>query len=1229
MAAASSHRKIPLGKPGSTLIAVEGMVGAGERSQKVTALVDSGAEGNFISAKVAQDLALQIGAPTHRYRTLNGEALYVTGSAEVPILLTDSRGQTRSGMIVADVSEVEGFDLVLGMPWLEEWRPSLNFVHKNVRFTRNRRRFEQITLETSTRFAKTAIDRDNHCFLLAAGILEKGDTEGIPQAYIDLAAAFSEERANRLPVHGPHEMAIDLEPGKTAPHGPLYSLSANEAEVLRDYINKNLQRGWIRRSTSKAGAPILFAKKKDGTLRICVDYRGLNAVTIKNRHPLPLIGESLDRLGNAQIYTKLDLRDAYHRIRIKEGDEWKTAFRTRYGHFEYTVMPFGLTNAPAVFQSYINSALSDLLDICCIVYLDDILIYSKTEEDHISHVRLVLSRLIQHQLYAKLSKCEFHTQKVGYLGFVVTPNGVKIEEDQVGSIKDWPVPKSIRDIRIFLGFANYYRRFIEGFSRIASPLHKVTQRPNNSAKGGYVQRKEESRAIDLDAEAVKSFKILKQKFAEGPVLAHFDPATPCRVETDASGFAISGILSQPRPGLGGKEQWHPVAYYSRKMSPAERNYDTHDGELLAVVEAFKHWRHYLEGAAFDVLLLTDHHNLEGFMTTKALSRRQARWAEWLASFHFTIQHRPGRSNPADGPSRRPDYEVEGGESEEGRGDGTQGRLLRELQAKLGLSSPPEGRETETSPAQGDSKVVGAARTVVHGPHADTRQPDRDQADSLLQRIAELTLEDPDAGRARDTIANSGDSAPEWAKRWQRDPQGFLQYEGKLYIPAGARLLAMQRCHDDPLAGHFGFSKTFDLLKREFWWPQMRKDAKNYCSSCITCARGKSTRHARYGELQPLPIPENVWEDVAMDFITELPSSALNGHRYDSILVVVDRFSKMVHFIPCLGTINAPSLAQTFMREIVRLHGPPKSIVSDRGVIFTSSYWSTFAQCLSTRRLLSTAFHPQTDGQTERNNQTLEQYLRMYCNFEQDNWAELLSDAEFAYNNARHDSTGISPFKVVYGKEVRSTIPSTNGIQAGQAPRALDDWSLIEKARDHARSCLARSQEYQQRAYNAKHKSQTFEVNDYVMLDTRHIKTTRPKKKLDDKYWGPLRVAAKVGSQAYKLDLPEDSQIHPVFHVSLLEPAPNVELWPREQSEGHRVVPQVGDDVYEIEGILERRQDSEGLWLYKVRWKGFNESEDQWLPAEDISSSAMNKFNRSQGISHKPRQGRRKPNRGRA
>ena len=392
-----------------------------------------------------------------------------------------------------------------------------------------------------------------------------------------------------------------------------------ELETLKTYIKTHLKTGFIWPSKSPAGAPILFNKKPDGSLRLCVDYRGLNNLTIKNRYPLPLIGESLDRLGRAKRFTQLDLTSAYHRMRIKEGDEWKTAFRTRYGHFEYQVMPFGLSNIPASFQGYINKILAEKLDIFVIVYLDDILIYTEDQgRGHVEAVRWVLDILRKNGLFANLKKCRFHKDEVRFLGYVVSSQGIRMEDERIEAVRNWPEPKSVRDIQVFIGFANFYRRFIRGFSRIAASLTSMlkttgssdsAQRDDdNEVVGGGGDRnlskskksKNAKSGIQTCVEATgeptfltpstrKAFNQLKQTFTKAPILRHFDPECHIRIEIDASGYAIGGVLSQLTSDhlTSDQGQWHPVAYFLRKMISTETRYKTYDIELLAIVEAFK------------------------------------------------------------------------------------------------------------------------------------------------------------------------------------------------------------------------------------------------------------------------------------------------------------------------------------------------------------------------------------------------------------------------------------------------------------------------------------------------------------------------------------------------------------------------------------------------------------------------------------------------------------------
>ncbi len=303
-------------------------------------------------------------------------------------------------------------------------------------------------------------------------------------------------------------------------------------------------------------------------MRLCVDYRGLNQISRRNRYPLPLIGESIDRLSGTKFYTKLDIRDAYYRVRVAEGEEWKTAFRTRYGHYEYTVMPFGLANAPAAFQSYINVTLRPYLDVFVIAYLDDIVVYSNTAEEHREHVRTVLKVLLKAGLYLKLRKCEFNAKEIGFVGFIITPEEVRMERDRIATIEEWPMPESHRDIQVFLGFTNFYRRFIKGFSRIVRPMTTMLR----GGKEGKIFG-----PFEPTAEMKEAFRRLQSEFTKAPVLAHFDYERPIRLETDASGYAIVGIISQPAAGPASGEEgervkdrdWHPITFWSRTIADPE------------------------------------------------------------------------------------------------------------------------------------------------------------------------------------------------------------------------------------------------------------------------------------------------------------------------------------------------------------------------------------------------------------------------------------------------------------------------------------------------------------------------------------------------------------------------------------------------------------------------------------------------------------------------------------
>ena len=446
---------------------------------------------------------------------------------------------------------------------------------------------------------------------------------------------FPDDLPHHLPPRRDVDHRIELLPGSTPPSRSAYRLSSTEMDELKKQLQELTEQGFIQPSKSPYGAPVLFVKKKDGTMRMCIDYRALNKITIKNRYPLPRIDELLDRLHGARYFSKFDLRSGYYQVRIHPDDVNKTAFRTRYGHYEFLVMPFGLTNAPATFMHLMQSIFRPYLDSFVIVFLDDILVYSKTETDHAKHVRLVLDRLREHKLYAKLSKCEFFKQSIDFLGHVISHAGLDMEPTKVKAVQDWPAPKSVTELRSFLGLAGYYRKFVRHFSHICSPLTELLHKDTS-----WTWTQQHQTAFDN----------LKRAVSTAPTLALPDETLPFVIRTDASGFAVGGELLQNQ-GHG----LQPIAYMSKKMLPAEKNYPVHEQELLAIIVALREWRHYIYGKEFKVI--TDHQSLRYLQTQPNLSQRQMRWVEFLQQFQpFPIEYQPGKGNVvADALSRRADH----------------------------------------------------------------------------------------------------------------------------------------------------------------------------------------------------------------------------------------------------------------------------------------------------------------------------------------------------------------------------------------------------------------------------------------------------------------------------------------------------------------------------------------------------------------------------------------------
>ncbi|GJV92082.1 putative nucleotidyltransferase, ribonuclease H [Tanacetum coccineum] len=599
----------------------------------VFVLFDTGATHSVISTKFAScltmtpvplDHVLCISTPmkdsariTHVYRDL-------------PLQFNDKIRSVNA--LLLDMCE---FDIILGMDWLSAHHATIDCHSRRVIFG-NIHTPEFIYHGSlpgksmkiiSALEARTLLSHGCEGFL--ANIHDTtSDVSSIHDQPIvsEFQDVFPEELPGIPPIRDV-EFNIELIPGAEPISKAPYRMAPIELKELKDQLQELLERGFIRPSVSPWGAPVLFVKKKDGSMRLCIDYRELNKITIRNRYPLPRIDDLFDQLQGAKHFSKIDLRSGYHQLRVKEQDISKTAFRTRYGHYEFLVMPFGLTNAPAVFMDLMNRIFHEFLDKFVIVFIDDILVFSKSKEEHEDHLRTVLQILRQEKLYAKFSKCEFWLSRVAFLGHIVSSEGITMDPAKVEAITKWPRPTSVTEVRSFLGLAGYYRRFVDGFSRLALPLTKL-------------MRKGEKFVWNDERE--KSFEELKQRLVSAPILTLPSGSGGFQIYSDASKKGLGCVLMQH-----GKV----IAYASRQLKPYEVNYPTHDLELAAVVFALKIWRHYLYGESCDIF--TDHKSLKYIFTQRELNMRQRRWLELLKDYDTNIQYHPGKANVvADALSRK-------------------------------------------------------------------------------------------------------------------------------------------------------------------------------------------------------------------------------------------------------------------------------------------------------------------------------------------------------------------------------------------------------------------------------------------------------------------------------------------------------------------------------------------------------------------------------------------------
>jgi hypothetical protein len=1067
-------------------------------------------------------------------------------------------------------------------------------------------------------------------------------TNVVSDLHREYADVFPDELpAGVPPARGVEPFRIDLKEG-TKPFGR-YGPRMTEAntQAAGKMLQELLAKGFIRPSRSPWGSPMFLVDKPDGGKRMVIDYRGLNAATTRNRYPLPRIDELFDQLQGARYFSKLDLRTGYWQIRVAAEDVPKTAFTSRHGHFEWLVLPMGLTNAPAEFMALMENTFREELNKFVVVFLDDILVYSQTLEEHEQHLRVVLQRLREQKLFAKWSKCTFMRQEVEFLGHFVGRAGVRMVEGKVAAVERWPTPSSQKEVEQFLGLAGYYRRFIADFSKIAAPLSELCG-TLKKVKGGGAKRSPPTKRFEWGERQQQAFDALKVAVTSAPCLAIPDPQRDFLVHTDASGYATGAVLMQRfENGL------RPIAFLSKKMSAAERRYPVHEQELLAILNALKAWRHYLGGRRFTVL--TDHQSLQYVETSAMATPRQMRWAAWLSEFDFTIRYGRGKDNVAADALSRAAAGVPG-PNDVSRdtnvvGQGHSRSMIASLDncdthakdiyvhARLLINAinelaplPVRIRDAARDDQQYQSLLGKSSKELAAQRMVRQR--------GLLYRVAggnvtpvlrdAAPAEDAPPGPAAGAADMNNDKDDNNSINVDRDVNNnianHIHTDGQLVVPnsAALRTWLLSSAHDTLLGAHHSATTTNAWLRERVWWSGMAEDAARYVRGCELCQRNKPDVRGRQGLPLSIATPMRAWEVICLDFIGPLPRTA-RGH--DMVMVVIEKLTRWVYYISMRKTDTGQDVFALLDRFVLANHDTPRQIISDRDSRFTSHFWEGMWAALRTQLKRSTAFHPQTDGSTERANRTLIEQLRSHVDEHQADWDILLPQLQRANNTAVCVTTGYTPFEMNYGRRVQTELDAEleaeDAVLQQQQPAVAAYPGAEELARRReqveadARQRIERAQQKQRKDAERGRRMPDIAAGDRVWLSNRNMRLDGQGRvrKLEPLYCGPYEVMELHGSNAAKLRLPVGCRLHPVFNLDLLRkhvdgktefpsrPIRDARPGPVQIPEEDKQAGGPDEPEYEVEAIIGSR--GRGVRMsYKVKWLGWPIEQASWCPAAE-------------------------------
>lgn len=1070
---------------------------------------------------------------------------------------------------------------------------------------------------------------------------DKGKAKQIEQTNLDsLRSAWKEEYAdmvNGTPDRLPplrdinHEIHIIDPTQRYVYHAPRCpnALRAEFYEKLNRYVDS----GWWKESTSVQAAPLMCIPKKDGRLRTVVDCRQRNDNTVKDVTPLPDQEVIREDVARAKYRSKIDLVDAYEQVRIRPEDVHKTAFTTIAGTYTSNIMQQGDCNAPATFQRLMTFIFRDCIGRFMHVYLDDLFIFTNTVEEHEECLRIVFERLRKYQLYLKWSKCELYAERVDCLGHVIDDEGIHPDEDKLSRIRDWRTPRNYNDIQRFVGLVNYVANFLPNISLYTGPLMAMTQ---NGAPFFW-------RPIHQ-----RCFEMIKQLCCKTPILQPIQPtkSDPIWVICDASKSGIGAMYGQGATW----DTCRPAGFMSRKFTTAQHNYAVHELETLAILEALIKWEDKLVG--YKIHIITDHKALEFFKTQNTLSHRQRRWLDYLARFTFDITYIKGDLNKiADCLSRY--YESDTPADKYGHHEYVNADIRID---KTGEDLPlPRYKEVfdnqeymramsgqnirRSSRLQGkklvdivEQRTKEAEEMNAHYVPSD-HELSHELTNELFGNMGDITLaealfrgtqgHEPPKPLTKDmrSIIKQAYKTDDLFQLVTTNPDEYKQFtmeDGLVYtrnmadenvtcIPESARTIItdiIEQAHRT--VGHFSIFKTATYIRRWYWWPRIGRDIEEWCRSCVTCQTTKASNQKPAGKLHTLPIPTKPWDSIAMDFVGPFPES----RGFDYLWVIMCRMTSMVHLIPVHTTMKASELSWIYRREIVRLHGLPSSIVSDRDSKFTSKWWQELHKILGAKLLMSTSFHPQTDGQTERANRSIGQIFRSAISPDQKDWVERVDMTEFAINISISETTRYSPFELNGG-----FLPSMiQEIRGQQAPRGVTEFARA--ALEHlanAHDAIITARVFQTLHANKRRSDEPkITINDLVFLSTKNLNLPKNRaRKLMPKFIGPYKVIkARAESSNYTLDLPpmlQKRRIHPTFHVSLLRPyyASSDALFPNRMTPEPFDFGANADHEWYVDDIIGHRRTETGSLEYEIRW---SLGDTTWEPqAECKELAALDRY----------------------